>query len=79
MIEQGDCTKQEGVYFYQGRLWRVLSYCPGPSVSLVPVEEKPRLGESNVVSFGLGGLIDMDFIAVDGLKYNHKEGRLEEK
>jgi len=55
MINRDDLLKQESMYLYGGKVWKIVSYCPGPSVEMQCITSGEQM------SFGLGGLIDKAF------------------
>ena len=69
MVDQDDYTKQEGIYAHSGGgLYRVLSYCQQPTLTMENVKTGQR------IHFGIGGLINDEFTRVDGIKFDHRIG-----
>ena len=57
-----DIEDHRGVYLHDGELWRILSYCPEPSVTMVNINNADKRK-----NFGIHGLIMGEFKKVDGL------------
>lgn len=55
MINAEDLYKQEGLYLYEGKVWKIAAYCPVPSVTMECTTSKERM------NFGLGGELEKSF------------------
>ncbi|MHA1286869.1 MAG: hypothetical protein ACTSPB_05635 [Candidatus Thorarchaeota archaeon] len=53
------------VYIRDGKLYRVLAYCPEPSITMVPIGE--RVFSEDQMSFGVSGLTNKEFELVPNL------------
>lgn len=62
MIDRGDLLKQECLYSYDNKVWRILGYYEMPSVDLECVTTGERM------NFSLGGLLDESFKKIEGVK-----------
>ena len=71
MIDSEDFIRQEGIYIKDGKLWKVLSYCPEPSIEMVCMASGERR------SFGVSGITNNSFERLNELKYNHKTCEVE--
>ena len=45
MIDAKDCFKQDNFYFYKGKMWKLKSYCPGPSVIMIAIGSGEELNK----------------------------------
>jgi len=62
MISRDDLYKQNAIYLFNGKTWKISAYCPGPSVTM----ECTTTGK--LMDFGLGGELDKEFRELkDGL------------
>ena len=73
MIIPSDYTKQKRIYLREGKLYRILAYCPEPSVTMVSINDA-----DDQVNFGLGGLANAGFKPTP-LIYNHDSNLIEWK
>lgn len=55
MINVEDLYRQEGLYLYGGKVWKIAAYCPGPSVTMKCTTPKEQM------DFGLGGELEKSF------------------
>ena len=62
MIDIEDFSK---IYLYKGKMYKTISFCESPTVTM------QELGTDNRTNFGLGGLINKDFIELPNLKVNN--------
>ena len=74
MIALDDLYKQNQVYLHKGKLYRVLSYCVEPSVTMVPIEGEHR---EDHINFGISGFTSAEFKPIPNLRYNHDKEKLE--
>jgi len=69
-IESSDYTKQEGIYLYEEKLYRILSYCPEPSITMISLDGTDRK------NFGIHGLMSRQFTLLSNFKYDHVNSRI---
>lgn len=62
MISEEDLYQQEALYLYEGKVWEILSYCPGSSVTMKCTTSKERM------NFGLGGELEKSFKEIKEIK-----------
>ena len=55
MINREDLHKQKATYLFNFKVWKIVAYCPGPSVTM----ECTTTGK--LMDFGLGGELDKEF------------------
>lgn len=65
MVNQDDYRKQTGVYLYEGKLYRILSFCSEPSLEMIGISN------GDIKSFGVTGLMNDNFKRLPNLKYDH--------
>jgi len=55
MIPKSDLHEQTGLYLYNNKVWKILGYCLGPSVTMECLSDRGR------IDFGLGGALEKEF------------------
>ena len=55
MINKDDLYKQKATYLFNNENWKIVAYCPGPSVTM------ENITTGKLMDFGLGGELDKSF------------------
>lgn len=55
MIDREDLYKQEATYLFNSETWKIVAYCPGPSVTMECITT------GKLMDFGLGGELEKEF------------------